>query len=264
MHPHINVHLLAGRVAPESLAGRTVVVIDVLRATTTIAAAVAAGVEEVIPCGEVEEARGWKQRDPRVLLGGERGGLPIEGFDLGNSPLEYTPERVAGQRLIFTTTNGTQAMLRCRQAGRVLLGAFVNLEAVVQAIAGAPTIELLCAGRLGAVSREDSLLAGAIVDRFQLRSPTATISDEAALARDAWQGVSRLVENGASLAETLRNGAAGRNLSAIGLERDIDAAAQIDAVRLVPELDVARWCIGPPRRWTAARSCRVEPPRGPE
>jgi len=247
MHPHINVHLLASRVAPKSFAGRTVVVIDVLRATTTIAAAVAAGVEEVIPCGEVEEARSWKQRDPRVLLGGERGGLPIEGFDLGNSPLEYTPERLAGRRLVFTTTNGTQAMLRCRQAGRVLLGAFVNLEALVQAVAGDPTIELLCAGRLGAISREDSLLAGAIVDRFQLRSPSTTISDEAALARDAWQAVSTRVKNGVSLAKTLRDGAAGRNLAAIGLDRDIYAAAQIDAVRVVPELDVARWWIRPMR-----------------
>ena len=126
--PMIHAHFLPRLTTPDALVGATVIVIDVLRATTTITAALAAGAERVIPCGELDDARRVREelaggRPPvSALLGGERGGLPIAGFDLGNSPAEYTPERVAGRTIAFTTTNGTQAMLHCRQAGRVLSG----------------------------------------------------------------------------------------------------------------------------------------------
>jgi len=243
MDQTVHVHLLANRVEPKSLADRTVVVIDVLRATTTIAYALSAGVEEVIPCGDVEEAWSAKQRDPHVLLGGERGGLPIEGFDLGNSPSEYVHTRVADHRVVFTTTNGTQAMLRCRQARRVLLAAFANMTAVVRTLSHEPGIELLCAGTRGVVSREDGLLAGAIVDGLQRGSSTTSISDEAALARDAWRNAAKILDDGGRLADILRDGAGGRNLMAIGLDRDIETAAEIDALSVVPELDIAHWCI---------------------
>ena len=114
----LNVHALPKLVEPKDLADGTVVVIDVLRASTTIIAALEAGAVEVIPCLEIDDARRVAAQFPaeEVILGGERQGLPIEGFDLGNSPEDYTPYAVAGKTLVFTTTNGTRAMIHARQA----------------------------------------------------------------------------------------------------------------------------------------------------
>src|SRR5258706_13920045 len=127
----LDVYLLPALVEPAQLAGKTAVVIDVLRATTTIVHALAAGATQVIPCLEVDEARRIAaELGERAISGGERGGKQIPGFDLGNSPAEYSRERVAGKTVVFTTTNGTRAMLRCKAARRVLLGAFVNFSAV--------------------------------------------------------------------------------------------------------------------------------------
>ena len=120
----IHVYALPNFAAAEDFVGGTVVVIDVLRATTTIVFALEAGATEVIPCLEVGDARAMAEKFPpgTAVLGGERNGLPIEGFDLGNSPSEYTPETVGGKTVIFTTTNGTRAMLRCQKAAQVSLG----------------------------------------------------------------------------------------------------------------------------------------------
>ena len=134
----IDVYLLPALLSRRSLAGKIVVVIDVLRATTTIVHALAAGAKEVVPCLEVEEARRVAgELGSEAITGGERGGKQIPGFDLGNSPAEYSRERVAGKTVVFTTTNGTRAMLCCKQARRVLLGAFVNFSAVCRELAEA-------------------------------------------------------------------------------------------------------------------------------
>ena len=124
----LKAHFLPDLTAPEKLAGGAVVVIDVLRATTVIAHALAAGARQVIPCLEVDEALRIAQTLPKgqAVLAGERDGLKIDRFDLGNSPAEFTPESVAGKTLVFTTTNGTRAMTYCRDARRVIIGAFVN------------------------------------------------------------------------------------------------------------------------------------------
>src|SRR5436190_17272954 len=137
MYSTLSVHFLPALTTAEQMAAGVVVVIDVLRASTTITAALAAGASEVIPCAEVEQAKSIAanvgRRNQRAattnsaaqlatavshsvatpLLGGERGGLPIAGFDLGNSPSEYTPKSVAGRIIVFTTTNGTQALSIC-------------------------------------------------------------------------------------------------------------------------------------------------------
>ena len=139
MMQSVHVHLLPQLVRPEELAGTTVVVIDMLRATTTIVEALSAGAVAVIPCGEIEEARQCaRQRSPAALLGGERGGRPIAGFDLGNSPAEYTAERVGGKTVVLTTTNGTRALLHSRQAARVLVAAFANCAATTAALESTP------------------------------------------------------------------------------------------------------------------------------
>src|SRR5579862_6055151 len=145
MDPLLHVHLLPALVEPEELAASTVVVIDVLRASTTINQALAEGATEVIPCLEVEEARRIAAGLPSGLtvLGGEREGLRIPDFDLGNSPGEYRPDTVAGKTVVFTTTNGTRAMIACRAASRVLVGAFVNWSAVCKMLPEGGPIHLL-------------------------------------------------------------------------------------------------------------------------
>ncbi len=139
---------------PQSARGKLCVVIDVLRASTTIVAALAAGCPEIIPVETPEEARRLA-RTKGLLLGGERNSLRPEGFDFGNSPLEYTPEKIKGRPIAFTTTNGTRAMETCRQARCVLLGAFVNLHAVIGDLEensrgqDEAVVHLVCAGTHG-------------------------------------------------------------------------------------------------------------------
>jgi 2-phosphosulfolactate phosphatase len=247
MPQHLNVYCLPTLVAPEQLAGGTVVVIDVLRASTTIIYALEAGAVEVIPCLEVEEALKISAGLPRsqVVLGGERGGLRIEGFDLGNSPLEFDPASVGGKTLVFTTTNGTRAMNQCRLAERVLIGAFVNAAAVVEQLAESPPIHLVCAGSGGDITRDDVLFAGLLVDRLQRRSATPwQLNAQAITARENWLasfavpmaiGAERLPPP--LLADQLRKSLAGQRLVSIGLEDDLYAAAQLDRFAVVPVLD---------------------------
>ena len=223
-------------------------VIDVLRATTTIVHALGAGASEVLPCQEVKEARELAARSKGlVLLGGERRGLPIHGFDLGNSPAEYTAERVADRTIVMTTTNGTRSLIYCTGASQVIIGAFVNLTAVCLALAHETNIHLLCAGTRNEITREDVLLAGAIVDRLHAENmESRECNDQAAIAREAWQAEARDLAAKSQLNRALRNTRGGRNLLAIGQQADIEIAAEIDKFDIVPRLDRADWAIRVP------------------
>jgi|GEM_PF-4138673 len=146
----VRIYPLPANIEPGDLAGGVAVVIDVLRASTTIIVALANGAARVIPCGLVDTARSLAAEDEtgNTLTGGERGGVKIEGFDLDNSPASYTRERVAGRSIAFTTTNGTAALLRTQEAARVLIGALVNRQAIVDALrAEGRPIHLVCAAR---------------------------------------------------------------------------------------------------------------------
>ena len=247
----LQVHFLPSLVEPESLAGTTAVVIDVLRATTTIVQALAAGAREVLVCGEVDEARqrAAQSAPGTFVLGGERGGRRIDGFDLGNSPSEYTEQTVGGKTVIFTTTNGTRALLHCRQAKRILLAAFTNLSAVCEAVQNDARVDLVCAGTRGRISREDVLLAGAIVERFVPDEITPVeLGDQAALARAAWRAIPRARSDGA-LAQELLATLGGRNLADLDrrhgadLVSDIVRAAQVDQWPIVPRFDPQTGCV---------------------
>jgi len=238
----IDVYLVPALIEPDELTGRTVVVIDVLRATTTIIHALAAGAVAVVPCLEVDEARTIAAGEfpGSAVLGGERGGLPIPGFDLGNSPREYTPLRVGDKTVVFTTTNGTRALLRCKAAKRVLIGAFVNLSAVCRELGDDSHIVLLCAGTNGHVTREDALFAGAVVNEL---ASGHILNDQAELAADAWRACKSDLTGADPLGRALRSSRGGRNLIDTGQENDIDIAAQIDKFDTVPQLDLVTWRI---------------------
>lgn len=256
--PRLSVHLLPDLVDESALAGATVVVIDVLRATTTITYALAAGVAQVIPCLEIEDARQTAARFPRdqVLLGGERGGVKIEGFDLGNSPEEYSPEIVQGKSIVFTTTNGTRAMMRCRQAKRVLIGAVVNLSAVADAIHDEENVHLVCAGTEGQVSFEDSLLAGWLCDR-SWDQDRLEHNDSAHLVNRAFRWLCSLDQRRQDARQERRlqweelvgafcTGLGARNVLDLGRAVDLHAAVRVDKFDFVPELDLADWSIRRP------------------
>jgi 2-phosphosulfolactate phosphatase len=228
----VHVHLLPGLVPEGCLVGGIAIVIDVLRATTTIVHALAAGANCVRPVGEVDEARALADtmRAGRVLLGGERGGQPLPGFDLGNSPLEYTPQVCRGATVVLTTSNGTRALIRAAEADRVFVAAFVNFSAVCEQIrADTCPVHIICSGTEGEVSLEDTLLAGALVDdlcdAFELR-----LNDSARLAWDCFE------HHGRALEGALEIGKGGARLRALGYDEDIRAAARVDRFFLVPEL----------------------------
>jgi len=164
-----------------AVAGGIAVVIDVLRASTTIITALANGAARVRPMADVAAARASAAAlGPGTVLGGERGGVRIDGFDLGNSPAEYARDRVAGRSLVITTTNGTAALAACRAAREIVVGAIVNRSAVVAAVrrlaaaaADCDAVHLVCAGTDGAVTAEDVLAAGAILDAALRDAPAS-------------------------------------------------------------------------------------------
>jgi 2-phosphosulfolactate phosphatase len=237
MPQRVNVSLLPELSSASQFAGSITVVIDVLRASTTITTALAQGAIEVLPCLEVEEARNIAASRPDVVLGGERQGIRIDGFDLGNSPAEYTSDRVSGRTVVFTTTNGTRALQHCRQAKRILLGAFVNLSALCDQLRGSASVELLCAGTNGRVTREDVLFAGAVVEQLSDASPGPDVNDQAQIAVAAWKQARSRFAEGTPLAACLTDSLGGRNLIEIGQQRDIEIAATVDQFEVVPELD---------------------------
>ena len=219
----------------------TSVAIDVLRATTTITTALRSGAAKVLPFETVEETVAAKEtllsRKPEnaenVRLGGERGGTPIPGFDFGNSPDEYTPETVAGKTLLFTTTNGTKAILRCR--GTVILACFLNAQAVVERLLRdrPETVSIVCAGTDGQYTEEDLLLAGLLADRITLRDGEYKLNVQAEVSREQWRE-----RRYKPLVELLKESRGGVNLRKVKLTKDVVDAAKIDSLDAVSEFRV--------------------------
>jgi 2-phosphosulfolactate phosphatase len=228
----VQVHLLPCLAPAGSLKGGVAVVIDVLRASTTIVHALAAGCSCVRPCLEIDEAKALadSMRAGRVLLAGERDGAPLPGFDLGNSPAEFTPQICKGKNLVLTTSNGTRALLRAAEAERVLVAAFVNYSAVCEQLRQEKrTIHLICAGTAGQVTLEDAVLAGAMVD-YLCEVGEVEVNDAARLAWDCYENHGRM------LLGALEVSHGGANLRRLGYDDDIRAAAAVDKFALVPEL----------------------------
>jgi 2-phosphosulfolactate phosphatase len=178
------------------LSGTVCVVFDVLRATSTFVTALHHGASRVIPVSEIAEALAWRQKDPRVLLAGERHGIKIGAaltggisFDLGNSPREFAPHIVQGKVIVSTTTNGTRALNACQVAPTVLASSFLNLEATARFILQqrAEQIIMVCAGTGDHAALEDVLAAGALIERLLAGQRDFTLADSAAIARRTCQ-----------------------------------------------------------------------------
>ncbi|MBL8763909.1 MAG: 2-phosphosulfolactate phosphatase [Phycisphaerae bacterium] len=235
----LSVHLFPPGPELDSMRGCVCVVIDLLRASTTITRALSVGAARVIPCADPEAALRIRESLPpgTCLLGGERGGVRIPGFDLGNSPAEYSAARVAGRAIAFTTSNGTRAVEVARRSGaaRILVGCLNNRRAVADALAREDRpICLLCAGTNGRLSLDDVLAAGAIVDRMCTGGLSAFSDDTPRLCRDLWR---HAVSAADGLASSLAESSGGRGLTAIGFADDVRSCAEIDTCSIVPEFD---------------------------
>lgn len=215
------------------------VVIDVLRATSVMATALDAGATEVITCRDVSLAREiLNDQQPQALLCGERNCVAIPGFDLGNSPAEYTPAIVGGRTLILTTTNGTAAIETATSAAVIVAASFLNLSAIVDSIAGSDSVNLICAGTDGCVSNEDVLLAGLILTRCESRYQATIEGDSSVLARRLWHSYFRASEHAdaETITNALRETRGGRNLVRVGFQNDIELCSKLDAVSVVPRI----------------------------
>ncbi len=212
--------------------GHCVVVVDVLRTSSTIVHACENGVERIIPVGQVEDATKLLPTLERkkALLGGEREGLKIEGFDLGNSPLDNASRVVTGTTLILSTSNGTVAIARSAAAREIVIGCFLNLSAVVTHVISkrAKKVAILCAGDLGQLALEDFVCGGRLVERIVAGTRArVTLNDGAAAAMT-------LAGAMGDVGEVVRTSSHGRHLLELGFEKDLEFCSRIDKYRTVP------------------------------
>jgi 2-phosphosulfolactate phosphatase len=232
----IEVYFTPQALAPNELAGRTVAVVDLLRASTTIAVALAAGAKEILPAASTEEALRIAQNLERdqVVLAGERKSVRIEGFALGNSPAEFTPEVVGGKTVVLTTTNGTPALLAAQGAKEVVVAAAVNFTAVVQrlrpALEASGDLAILCSGHDRQFAIEDAFAAGRIAK---------VLLPEGGLRRvqvnDGAQAALEIARHfGEKWLRALRASRHGQELADLGFSDDLKACATQDTHPVVP------------------------------
>ena len=202
------------------------VVIDVLRATSTIITALANGADFVIPVDDISTARNLKIKNPDYVIAGERGGLKVEGFDLGNSPLEFSELNIFKKSIILTTTNGTRAITKAKGiAKEVFVAAFLNAERTSEKLKKHKSIAIVCAGNDGKPSYEDTQVAGLIIAHL-IKRREYRLSDSSLVALKLW--------------ETLKipdfSGSHSQKLCELGFNRDIDWCKQVDLFPIVAQL----------------------------
>lgn len=230
----IDVHFTGSTTGQQDLHDRVVLVIDVLRASTSIAAALANGARAVIPFEGVDDAimraRSLEQSD--VLLAGERKMAPIPGFPLGNSPREFTADVVTGKTIVMTTTNGTAALYHANGAGEVLVGAFANYGVILARLRAAAradkSITIICAGTNGRFALEDAICAGRFVRGVARRGIQPQLGDAA--------NVAAMIDRrmGADLPAVLRDSEHGRALIDAGRGEDVTYCATLDSHPVIP------------------------------
>ncbi|MCD6386334.1 2-phosphosulfolactate phosphatase [Candidatus Sumerlaeota bacterium] len=221
-------------IVQQGLAGQVAVMIDVLRASTVIITALSNGSKWVYPVRTRNQAIQAKEQfiSENPLLAGERLGVKIPGFDLGNSPLEFVREKVNNRGIIMTTTNGTAAIVQLRKARRVVVGSFINVSAVVELVKNTEDLLLVCAGTKQKVALEDTACAGAIIDRLLSLGKSPILTDSATIARLVY-----LHYKDNLLAMMREVSEHGRRLIQLGFEKDIEYAARVDSTTVIPVVE---------------------------
>ncbi len=213
--------------------GKNVIVIDVLRASTTIVTALQNGAKEIVPVATVEfgvKISGG-MFGGQTLLGGERNTRKVEGFALGNSPLEYTSDIVSGKTIILYTTNGSKAIVKAKFAANLFICSYLNLNAVAEQIfKSGEDFEILCAGKSNAFSMEDSVCAGRLIKEIMSRKEELVATDTAKVS------LSLNKSFGKNTLKMLRETEHGKLLLQNGFEEDLKYAAGIDTSDVIPYL----------------------------
>jgi 2-phosphosulfolactate phosphatase len=206
---------------------KTVVVVDILRATSCMTTAFSHGIASITPFANLEDCRAMKSKG--YFTSGERDGKKVDGFDLGNSPFEYMVEELKGKKIAFTTTNGTQAIAKSLGAKEIIIGSFLNLSAVVNHLRhGTNNILVVCAGWKGKVNLEDTLFAGAIV---------SLLKDIYAPECDAPTAAQHLYDQAKyDLVDFLKDSSHVRRLAKLNIYKDIEFCLTRDLYDVVPAL----------------------------
>lgn len=232
----IDLYFSPAEVPEESFRGKTAVVIDVLRASTSITTAIDNGCREIIPTETVDNAMAIAIRLGRndIFLCGERGGRMVKGFHIGNSPSEYSQAAVAGKTLVYTSTNGSRAIIKSRNSDLSMIGAFVNISSVAQStVQSENDIIILCSGEDGIFSLEDTVCGGMLITKIieYHGAPEDVACNDAALAA---QVLYRTYAH--DILGMLRTTHHGRYLIEIGFDRDLGFCATIDTTAVIPLL----------------------------
>ena len=230
----VDVFFLPQEMTPADSANRVVAVVDVLRASTSIAMALANGARAVIPLGSSEEvvARAKNLARSEVRLAGERKMQPIPGYDMGNSPLEFSKDAVEGKTILMSTTNGTAAILAVQGARDVVVASYVNFSAVLTmlraALRGGTDVTILCAGQDRRFALEDAACAGLLVQHITTKHTKAELNDAAHAAM--------LIDKkfGSNLKRLFRTSAHGTALADAGFGDDLTACADLDSFPVLP------------------------------
>lgn len=216
-----------------NLQGKAVIVVDVLRASTTIATALKNGARVIIPTASIENAMKYAStlEPDSFLLCGERGGKIIDGFDLGNSPLEYSEEKVKGKTLIYASTNGSVAITKTKYAKLSVIAGFVNISEVVKFVSeNSDNVLILCSGKLNSFCIEDTVCAGMIISLLMKGKAKKSfkLSDSANASLKLYKSYRE------NLLEMLWESEHGKFLIELGFEEDLKIASEVDSILILP------------------------------
>jgi len=230
----LDVFFTPTQVKPGDTTGRLVIIVDVLRASTTVATALGNGARTVLPLEGADEVivRSKEFARSQIILAGEQKMQPITGFDLGNSPQDFTKAAVEGKTILITTTNGTRALLGVQGARDIVIASYVNFTAVLAMMKVAASsntdIAIICAGEEGGFTLEDAACAGRYVRSIPKRADSVQVNDAAS--------ASVLIEKkyGDNIAKVFKESNHGKALEEAGFGDDLDAAAEVDSYPVVP------------------------------
>lgn len=228
MKKNIDVCLSPELIGLYDLKGKIVVVVDILRATSVMVTALAHGAKEIIPVATLDEARTYLKKG--YLCAAERGGAPVEGFPLDNSPFNYMNDVIKDKSIVITTTNGTLAITKSTTADQVLVGAFLNIQALANYIkTQGKDVIVHCAGWKGKTNMEDTLFAGALVELLDETHDLAC--DTAHLSLKYYQSIKN------NLFETVKNSAHAKRLNRLSVIKDIEFCVGLNTYEVIPKLN---------------------------